>query len=321
MKRVFELSFLTMAFLIFLSACSKDEPEIVDSIILDYQYVDGRMHFKDSSSFANYIEARLIEDNFEVFLKEEFPDLISYNSKVDEIFDFLETEEEIDQGFFELPSISKYIRLQNDEGEISVEPLIESRLLGSILNHDAELSIGKELINFSENKMSKYALTSMHKKTDDLIVEHDIIQSDVSTSKRAKVAECDGYYSSNKRRVKGKITSRIYWIYNEWTVVVKNQKKRWYGWTDYKCDHLGLEGTAMTRFCTSGPTGIECMDHQNNFNSLWDNTRREQIVIFHNFGDAVQVNNISWEEYDIDYHAWAGIPSYGPPSKSCNNSN
>ena len=169
----------------------------------------------------------------------------SYNDVVDEIFARLDDIEITDLSYFGQDDIRPYVTFIEEYGEPSLVPTINSKLVGSVLNADKQIIVGDELLEIGLNTLRRYSFEDLDGLAQKKFIEEQdvqLVERSVSHA-RANLDECSaGWRNDRKQRVVGKIgTTNIFGgKRNDFTI--KNQKKRWYGWTDYSAKKLFIDG-------------------------------------------------------------------------------
>lgn len=322
--------FCALLLILIIQSCDKSEPVIEEEHSAISKQVEHKVKLHEGIlAFQSMDELNSFLVNKEL-LESELEGLsgyVSYNDKVDLIFKGLDELDIEDISYFENEEITPYVKFITEFGEPSLVPTISSTIVGSVFNENLQIIVGDELIEFDgESSVEHYRISeffSLDKDEMDLLkkVEVQTIESEV-TFARGNLEECRStYHDHNGRRVVGKIgTTNIFGGYrNDFTI--KNQKKRWYGWTDYEADRLVLDGQISYNIdvCIDidGNPNTAC-EWFNNFEQglscsvtrTWYNTRRETANC-----SVVPPSGPGHEEFRQNLDGWdASYMVYDSPS-------
>lgn len=310
-------------------SCNKDDNAITDNVRKNFnssteskiRILDGILLFNNMDTLNSLLD----NDEHLKSMLATLGNFTSYNDKVSAIFDNLDLLEIDDISYFEQDDISPYVKFITEFGEPSLVPTISSTLIGSVFNEDLKIIIGDELLQFDgKSSVSHYKILDFTNLSNAQFIKKREVTALESqpTLARANLDECSAlYHDHNERQVVGKIgTTNILGGYrNDFTI--KNQKKRWYGWTDYEADKLVLDGeiTYDIDVCIDidGNPSTPCQWFNNFYQGLscsvnrtWFNTRRETANC-----SVVPPGGVGHEEYRQNLVGWdASYTVYDDPS-------
>lgn len=236
LARLSQLPILVFILSLAIVSCNKDaiqedQPNEATAVSLTQQ---GFLHFSTHEDFVDLIQELTGEKNRSSYVSNRFPGFTSY-TEVYASLDFAKLEET--GAITSRADYAKYpvVLEKGDDGEVSVEPIVEGYYLGFLTDKNGVVQIGAKVYQVSR----EFVLIDAYSNVKDFsnlanspTAQRETIERQNGSFSHARSIETckdDYYWAGSDHRLKGTWATASAIVYSDITVSTKHQKRGFLG--------------------------------------------------------------------------------------------